>query len=107
MLHNIDKLSLKPAIKKSKINWFSLIHFLAKINSVLPLLIWRYLKSNIKEIIFTNTFRFAVITTLFPLFYVIQAGIIYAVFNLKYALMYLVSCVFLGILATKTMTVNQ
>jgi 1-acyl-sn-glycerol-3-phosphate acyltransferase len=107
MLYNIDKLPLKSATEKSKINWFSLMHFFAKINSVLPLLIWRYLKSNIKEIIFTNTFRFAVITTLFPLFYVIQAGIIYSIFNLKYALIYLVACVFLGILATKTMTVNQ
>ena len=107
MLKNIDKLPLKPTIEKSKLNWFSPIHFIAKINSLLPLLIWRYLKSNIKEIIFANTFRFAVITTLFPLFYLIQAGIIYSVFNLKYALIYLVSCIVLGILTTKTMTVNQ
>lgn len=106
MVKNMDTLSLKSAIKKNQINWFAPIHLIAKLNSIFPLLIWRYLKSTIKEIIFANTFRFAVITTLFPLFYLIQTGIVYYFFNLKYAFIYLVSCIVLGIISTKTMTVN-
>jgi 1-acyl-sn-glycerol-3-phosphate acyltransferase len=107
LVKKIEKLPAKPPNKKRESNWFAPIHFVTKINSIIPLLIWRYLKSNIKEIIFTNTFRFAVITTLFPLFYVIQAGIIYSVFNLKYALIYLVCCIVLGVISTKTMRINQ
>lgn len=107
MLKNIDKLTSKSSEKKRQLNWLTPIHFIAKINSILPLIIWRYLKPTIKEIIFLNTFRFAVITTLFPLFYLIQTGIVYAVFNLKYAIIYLVSCIVLGIISTKTMIVSQ
>ncbi len=107
LLKDIDSLSAKPTNKKTRYNWFAPIHFIAKINSVLPIFIWRYFKTNIKEIIFANTFRFAVITTIFPLFYFIQAGIIYAIFDLKYALIYLMSCIVLGIISTKTMTVSQ
>lgn len=106
MVKNINVLSSKSSIKKNQINWFTPIHFLAKLNSIFPLLIWKYLKSTIKDIIFTSTFRFAVITTLFPLFYLIQTGIVYYFFNLKYAFIYLISCIVLGIISTKTMTVN-
>lgn len=97
---------LNPIPKKQKINWFAPIHLIAKLNSLFPLLIWRYLKSNIKDIIFTSTYRFAVITTLFPLFYLLQAGIVYYFFNFKYGLIYLLSCIVLGIISTKTITVN-
>ncbi len=107
MVKNIDTLSATTTIKNDQINWFTPIHLIAKLNSIFPLLIWWYLKSTIKEIIFMNTFRFAVITTLFPLFYLIQTGIIYYIFNLKFAFIYLVSCIVLGIISTKTMTLNR
>jgi len=106
LVKNIDSIAILPKQKK-KINWLVPIHFLAKLNSIFPLLIWRYIKSMIKDEIFFNTFRFAVILTLFPLFYLIQTGIVYYLFNIKYALVYLVSCIILGIISTKTMTVNQ
>lgn len=97
----------KPELKKSQVNWLTPLHILAKINSIIPLLIWKYLKSKIKEIIFTTTFRFTVISTLFPLFYIIQAAVVYFVFNLKYACIYLVICIVLGLISTKTMTVGK
>lgn len=107
LLKNIETAPLKKYGKKEKINWFFPIHLIAKINSIFPLLIWKYIKPNIKDVVFTNTYRFALITTLFPLFYLIQTAVVYYFFNLKVAAIYLISCLILGIISTKTMTLNQ
>ena len=107
LVENIDTVASTAIVKKENTNWFAPIHFLAKLNSVLPLLIWKYIKPNIKDVVFMNTYRFALITTLFPLFYLIQAAIVYYIFGWKFAVIYLFSCVFLGIISAKTMTVSQ
>jgi len=107
MLKNIPDTSMKSTIKKSNINWFIPFILLAKLNSIIPLLIWRYIKSNIKEIIFTNTYRFAVIMTLFPLFYLIQAGVVFHLFNFNSTIIYLISCIFLGAITTKKMKLSS
>ena len=107
MLKSKNTKLLTSTTTKNQVNWFTPIHIVSKLNSIFPLLIWWYLKSNIKEIIFTNTFRFAVITTLFPIFYLIQAGIVYYAFNLKYAFIYLVSCIVLGAISTKTIRLKH
>lgn len=102
-LENIDAL---PKIKvKKTINWLAPIYFMAKLNSFFPLLIWKYLKPKINDIIFTNTYRFALITTVFPLFYILQASVIYTFLNIKYVLLYLLISILLGIITTKTMKV--
>jgi 1-acyl-sn-glycerol-3-phosphate acyltransferase len=106
LLQNISSISeTKPA--KSGINWFFPIHLITKLNSVFPLLIWRYLKSRISDIVFTNTYRFALILTIFPLFYIIQTLIVYYFYNSYYAFIYLGISILLGIIATKTMPINQ
>ena len=107
LVKNIEESIIKPTSKNKTINWFTPIHWIAKLNSLVPLLIWKYLKSTIKDIVFTNTFRFTLITTLFPLFYLIQTTIVYYFFNLNYALIYLMGCIIIGIISTKTMTVNK
>lgn len=108
LLKNIDSLEDNKAFKKSKNspNWLSPIYFIAKLNSFIPLLIWRKLKGGIADIIFTNSFRFAVITTLFPFFYLIQTAIVYYFFNLTAALIYFCCCILLGVICTKTMNVS-
>ncbi|PHS53789.1 MAG: glycerol acyltransferase [Lutibacter sp.] len=106
LVKNIEKTTAELTAKKKIINWFTPIHIIAKLNSIVPLLIWKYLKSTIKDIIFLNTYRFALIITLFPIFYLIQTAIVYYFFNLKYALIYLGTCVILGFISTKTMTVS-
>ncbi len=106
MVENIELDTFEIISKKRNFNWFTPIHLIAKLNSIFPLLIWKYLKPSISDIVFTNTFRFALITTLFPLFYLIQTAIVYYFFNLKYALIYLVSCILLGVISTKTITIN-
>jgi len=107
LIKNIEATPINPDVKTKKINWFAPIHFSTKLNSLLPLLIWKYLKPKINDIIFTNTYRFALITTLFPLFYLIQTAVVYYFFNVKFSLIYLASSILLGIITTKTMTINQ
>tara|TARA_R110001583_G_scaffold61840_1_gene182347 strand:+ start:4211 stop:5263 length:1053 start_codon:yes stop_codon:yes gene_type:complete len=107
ILEKIDFHSQNSTPQKKNINWFAPIHLLTKINSVFPLLIWKYLKSKINDIVFTNTYRFALILTIFPLFYLIQAGIISYFFNYKIGLIYLGICIITGIISTKTMQVNS
>lgn len=92
--------------KQEKFNWFTPIHLFTRINSFFPLLIWKYLQPKIKDIIFTNTYRFALILTVFPLFYLIQASIISLIFNYKYGLVYLLVCIITGLITTKTATVT-
>ena len=103
-----DLQNLKPIspVKKSN-NWFLPFHLLAKINSIFPILIWKQLKKGITDIIFTNTFRFAIIATLFPIFYLIQSLLVYFLFNFQYALVYLGSSIFLGFIYTKTSPIHQ
>jgi 1-acyl-sn-glycerol-3-phosphate acyltransferase len=107
MLTNIDELPNNPPIKKQQPNWFAPLHFIAKLNSIIPILIWRKSRRGITDILFTNTFRFALITTLFPMFYILQSAVVYYYFNWKVALIYLLSSIFLGIISTKTMCVNS
>ncbi|MDV7185661.1 lysophospholipid acyltransferase family protein [Lutibacter sp. TH_r2] len=107
ILELIRKRKHKIKNRKSKINWFLPFHFLAKLNSIIPLLIWKKLKGGIKDVIFTSTFRFAVIATLFPIFYLIQAGIINYFFNSTIAYVYLLITILLGVITTKTMEVSR
>ena len=107
LLKNIDELPERITKKKQPTNWFYPLQLLAKTNSIIPLLIWKKLQAGITDALFTNTFRFALITTLFPLIYLMQSAVIYYVFNLNYALIYIVFSIFLGIISTKTTPIPQ
>lgn len=107
LVENLDAIPSTEKVKKENFNWYTPLHLLAKLNSVFPLLIWKYIKPKIKDVVFTNTYRFALITTLFPLFYLIQAAIVYYIFNWKIAVIYLLCSILLGIISAKTMTVSQ
>lgn len=107
LVENIDAIPSTEMVKKENFNWFSPLHLLAKLNSVFPLLIWKYIKPKIKDVVFTNTYRFALITTLFPLFYLIQTAVVNYFFNMKITVIYLLCSILLGIISAKTMTVSQ
>jgi 1-acyl-sn-glycerol-3-phosphate acyltransferase len=107
MYKNMNLEAKQPHITNTPVNWLYPLHMLAKLNSLVPLLIWKYIKSRIGEIIFYNTFRFAVILTLFPLFYLIQSLIVGYLFGFYNAALYLLGCIFLGIVSTKTMRVRD
>lgn len=107
LVENLDAIPSAEKVKKENFNWYTPLHLLAKLNSVFPLLIWKYIKPKIKDVVFTNTYRFALITTLFPLFYLIQTAIVYYFFNMEIAVIYLLCSILLGIISAKTMTVSQ
>jgi len=107
MLKNIESLPNYSSSNKKSIHWLTPLHFIAKLNSIIPLLIWRKLKGGITDVLFTNTFRLGLITTLFPFFYIIQTILAYYFFSLKIAVIYLTSCIVLGLISTKTMNVSQ
>ncbi len=107
MLKKLDSFSQKKLKEEKEINWFTPIHLFTKINSIFPLLIWKKLKPKIKDIIFTNTYRFALILTIFPLFYLIQSGVISYFLNYKVGLIYLGICIITGLITSKTMKVTQ
>ena len=107
LVDNIDSIHSIAQVKKEKINWLAPLHLLAKLNSIVPLFIWKYIKPKIKDVVFTNTYRFALITTLFPLIYLMQTVIVYYLFNIEIAIIYFLCSILLGIISAKTMTFSQ
>ena len=90
-----------PAITAEK-NQFNILEFLVKINSFFPLLIWKFIAPKIEEEEFIGTFKFTVGITAFPLFYVLQTGIIYYFFGGIYATIYITASFLSVFVLTKT-----
>lgn len=88
-------------VKKSK-SGFNLLEILVRINSIFPLLIWNKLKPAIKQKEYISTFRFAVGLTAFPIFYLIQSGIICYLFGSIVGWIYLIISLLLFFIMTKT-----
>lgn len=104
-LINKDLDKIVPKRKKNN-KWLKPLYFITRANSFLPLLFWKYLKTKINDIIFTNTYRFALILTVFPLLYLVQTFIVYLIFGLNVAIIYLALTILFGILYTKTAQVS-
>jgi len=79
-----------------------LFKFLLIINLFVPYLIWKNIAQlKIKEIEFTSTFRFAIAITIVPIFVLLVMLILGSVFQIKFALMYLINVVVLALLSIK------
>lgn len=85
-LENLDAFSPVQAPIKKK---FSPLLLLVKMNSLLPLLIWKKVYPKIKEDEYISTFRYAVGITTFPVFYFLQMGIVSYLFGGFIATIYL------------------
>lgn len=101
---DLDK--VEPKVRKKNNYWLKPIYSITRINSFLPLLLWKYFQSKIKDIVFTNTYRFALILTVFPFFYLIQTFMVYLFFDFKVASLYLAITLLLGIIYAKTAQVT-
>ncbi len=100
-----EKISKTTSPKKPTLLW-QFLKILVSINSVIPILIYKAVESKIQEVEFVSTTKLAVGITAFPLFYVLQAAIIYTFFGFDIAVPYLmISTVFVYILV-KTKTTN-
>lgn len=100
--------ALKPKKQSSGTNLFSdFLHFIWQANSLIPLFLWKRASKKITEIIFTSTFRFAFILVVFPLFYLLQSGIVGYFFGMNATLLYLTTSVLLSIIIVKTDTIQR
>lgn len=88
---------------KSHIKWIrSIFKFLLIINILLPYLVWKFIaQPKIKEIEFTSTFRFAIAITLVPLYVLIFVFVLFALFGIKTAMLYLFCVLGLALFAVK------
>ena len=99
ILENLDALPPIPVKRKKS---FNPLFLLVKINSIFPILIWRKIFPNIKEVEYISTFRFTVGITAFPLFYLLQTCIISYFFGGRIGLIYLILSVLAVFLLAKT-----
>ena len=106
LLKEIDTISIETKNQKSK-NSKNLLYYLVFINSILPWLFWNKAKKSIKEGEFISTFRFAIGASLFPLAYIIQSFIVYAIFDKTVAIIYFISSLFSCSILSKTLKVNE
>ena len=85
-LLNIDNLKKQGPQKKETFNFLTP---LVKANSILPLLLWKYLSPKIEEEEFIATYKFSMGITVFPSFYLLQSWIVYSLMGSLYGFTYL------------------
>lgn len=90
--------NLKPQTGKRK----NVYYYLLMLNTILPFLIWKWLKPKIKSQEFISTAKFSLGLTLFPLTYFIQTLIVNHFFGIYYAISYIILCFLIVILTTKS-----
>ncbi|MBU3011833.1 1-acyl-sn-glycerol-3-phosphate acyltransferase [Polaribacter vadi] len=95
-----------PKPVKKTANLLKVLFYMVLLNGVFPYLLWKKMKKNIQEIEFVDTMRYAVNVIAFPVFYLLQALLIYFFFGLKIALGYWFVSYFLVFVYTKFSVVN-
>jgi 1-acyl-sn-glycerol-3-phosphate acyltransferase len=84
-LLNINNLK-KPVPQKKE--HFNFLTPLVKANSILPLLLWKYLSPKIEEEEFIATYKFSLGITAFPSFYLLQTWVVYSLVGGIYGFTY-------------------
>lgn len=84
-LLNID--NLKNPVPGNR-EAFNFLTPLVKANSILPLLLWKYLSPKIEEEEFIATYKFSLGITAFPSFYLLQSLMVYSLLGSIYGLSY-------------------
>ena len=98
----LQRLELPVDKVTEETNSFNLLSPFIKVNSFIPMLIWKNFYPKIKEVEFISTFRFTFGITLFPLFYILQAIIISYFFGSTTGLIYLIISILLSYLFVKS-----
>ncbi len=87
--------------KKPNFLWKAL-KFIVTVNSFIPLIIYKSIEPNIKEIEFVSTTKFAIGITAFPLFYFLQSLVINYFFGTTVATVYVLLSIFSVLSLAKT-----
>jgi len=89
---------------KKDSNFAKPFYFLIVLNSIIPWIIWKILSKKIDETEFVDTFRAGLGISLFPIFYLIQALMIYKFYTLEFAAIYFIATILLQLLYSKLST---
>jgi hypothetical protein len=76
--------------KKPKTILQKIVFGLFNVNTIFPILIWQKVKKSVKDIVMLSTYRFGFSLGLIPLFYLLQAFIVTAIFGKWIGLFYLI-----------------
>jgi len=87
--------------KKPSVLW-KWLKFLVSLNSIIPLLLYKSIEPNIKEIEFVSTTKFAIGITAFPLFYYLQGLVINYFFGTTIAIVYILLSILSVLILAKT-----
>ncbi len=72
-----------------------ILHGLFTINTLLPIVLWNNVKSNIKDKVLVPTIRFGLSLGLIPIYYLLQSFIVGYFFNYKWAIAYFIGSILL------------
>lgn len=95
-----------PKPIKKRTNYLKPVFYIIILNGFFPLLIWKKMAKNIDEIEFIDTMRYAINVIAFPIFYLLQALIIYFFFGWKIAFIYWLISYFIVFVYTKFSPTN-
>jgi len=99
----LEELRDSHEIKVSEVeNQFNLLRPIVRANSILTILVWKFLYPRIKEEEFISTYRFSLGITLVPLCYFLQAGLVAYWFNDLAGILYLGMSFLIAYLYAKT-----
>ncbi|WKD86201.1 hypothetical protein KCTC32516_01562 [Polaribacter huanghezhanensis] len=90
--------------QKERLNFVKPLYFLIVLNSIIPWIIWRISSKKVDETEFVDTFRFTLGTIIFPIFYSIQAVILYKFYTLEVAIIYGIATLLVQLLYSKFAT---
>ncbi|MGB5462777.1 MAG: hypothetical protein WBM92_05375, partial [Aureibaculum sp.] len=91
----------RPPFKEPSTVW-KLLKVLVSINSIAPLIIYKAIAPNIKEIEFVSTTKFAIGITAFPVFYLVQSLAVFYFAGITVAIIYAMASVLSVLLLAKT-----
>lgn len=99
-IQNLGKQNSTFKIQHSKSKNF--FYYLMQLNSIVPILFWKWLKPKVKQVEFISTAKFSLGLTIFPLVYFIQTLLVNHFFGNFYAAIYVCFCFLTVLLSTKT-----
>jgi len=95
-----------PKLKKHKKNYLKPLLYIIILNSFIPFIIWKIVRSKIDEIEFIDTFRFTINLFICSIFYLLQAYLISLFFGNQMALFYITITAFIIFIYTKLAPTN-
>lgn len=95
-----------PKPSKKQKNLLKPIFYIIILNSFFPWIIWKKISKTIAEIEFIDTMKYAINLISFPVFYALQAYLLYLFFGWKVAIIYWVSSFLLVFIYTKLSVTN-